>query len=130
MSLPGHAIRRSIQYSGQFAIGCEDRCCDTGKIVVARKKVLAPVHDDRPFEMRCGAKAVGAANTFLPNGSGTNARCVRSIAEARIGYDVEQQAIRVRKGNHEIGTCDLLMQRVHLSEREAANKRTTLLLLA
>src|SRR5258706_1307518 len=80
--------------------------------------------------MRCGGKAVGAANPFLPNGTWTDARCVRSVAEARVGYYVEQQAIRVRKGNQEIGTGDLLMQRVHLSEREATDQRTTLLLLA
>ena len=95
MGLPGQAIRRSIQYSGQLAIGREDRRGDAGEIVVARKKVLAPMHDDRPFEMRCGAKAVGAANTFRPNGAGPDARGVRSVAEARVGYDVEQQAFGV-----------------------------------
>ena len=34
VSLPGHAIRRSIQYSGQFAVGRKDRCCNAGEIVV------------------------------------------------------------------------------------------------
>src|SRR6202040_1521991 len=58
MSLPGHTIRRSIQYSGQLAIGREDWRCDAGKIVVARKKMLAPVHDDRSFEIRRGTKDV------------------------------------------------------------------------
>ena len=57
VSLPRHAVRRSIQYSGQFAIGRKDGRCDAGQIVVARKKVLAPVHHDRSFEMRRGAKA-------------------------------------------------------------------------
>src|SRR5258706_6733012 len=129
VSLPGHAIRRSIQYPGQYAVRREDRRCDASKIVVARKKVLAPVHDDRSFQMRRGAKAVGTANTFRPDSTWPNACCVRSVAEARVGYYVEQQAIRVRKGNHEIGAGDLLMQRVHLSEREASNQRTTLLFL-
>ena len=55
---------------------------------------------------------------------------ILSFVEARIGYDVEEQAIRVREGNHEIGAGDLLMQRVHLGEREAADERTTLLFLA
>ncbi len=118
------------RYSRQFAVGCEDRRCDAGKIIVARKKVLAPVHDDRSLEMRRGAKAVGAANTFRPNSTRPNARCVRGVAEARVGYYVEQQAICVRKGDHEVGAGDLLMQRVHLSERETTDERTTLLLLA
>src|SRR6266851_612059 len=130
VSLPGHAIRRSIQYSGQLAIGREDRRCDAGEIVVARKKVLAPVHDNRALEMCRGAKAVGAANAFRPNSTRPDARRVRSVAEARVGYYVEQQSICVRKRNHEIGTGDLLMQRVHLSEREATDQRTTLLFLA
>ena len=92
--------------------------------------MIAAVHDDRSFQMRCGAKAVGAAKTFCPDSTRLNARCVRSVAEARIGYDVEQQAIRVRERNHEIGAGDLLMQRVHLGERKATDQRTTLLLLA
>ena len=130
VSLPGHAIRRSIQYSGQFAIRPKDRRCDAGEIVVARKKVLAPMHDDRSFEMRRGAKAVGTANTLRPHSTRPDARCVRSVAETRVGYYVKQQAIRVRKGDHEIGSGDLLMQRVHLGEREATDQRTTLLFLA
>ncbi len=129
MRLPGHAIRGSVQYSGQRAIGCEYWCRDAGEIVVARKKVLAPMHNDRSFEMRRSAKAVGTANMFRPNSAGPDACRVGSVAEARVGYYVEQQAIRVRKGNHEIGAGDLLMQRVHLSEREASNQRTTLLFL-
>jgi len=76
------------------------------------------------------AEAVGAANTLRPDGTRSNARCVRSVAEARVGYYVEQQAICVRKGDHEIGAGDLLMQRVHLGKREATDERTTLLLLA
>ena len=104
--------------------------CDTGEIVVAGKEMVAPVHDNRAFEMRRRAEAVGAANTLRPDGTRSNARCVRSVAEARVGYYVEQQAICVRKGDHEIGAGDLLMQRVHLSEREAADERTALLLLA
>src|SRR5258707_7270251 len=89
VSLPGHAIRRSIQYSGQFAIRPEDRRCDAGEIVVARKKVLAPMDDDRSFEMRRGAKAVGTANTFRPHSTWPDARCVRGVAEARVGYYVK-----------------------------------------
>ena len=88
------------------------------------------MHDNRSFEVRSGAKAVGPANTFRPNRTWPNARCVRSVAEARVGNYVEQQAIRARKGNHKIGAGNLLVQRVHLGEREAADKRTTLLLLA
>ena len=76
MRLPGHAIRRSIQYSGQLAIGREDRRRDAGEIVVARKKMLAPVHDDGSFEMCRGAEAVGAANTFRPDRTRSDARCV------------------------------------------------------
>ena len=130
MRLPGHAIRRRIQYSGQFAIGREDRRRDAGEIVVARKEVIAPMHDDRPLEMRRGAKAVGAADTLRPDSAGPDARCVRSIAEARVGDDVEQQTVGVGKGDHEIGAGDLLMQRVHLSQRETPHQRTTLLFLA
>jgi len=122
VSLPGHAIRRSIQYSGQFPVGREDRRCDAGKIIVARKKVLAPMNDDRAFQVRRGAETIGAAKTFRPNRTWPDARRVRSVAEARIGYDVEQQAVRVRKGDHEIGAGDLLMQRVHLSECEATDE--------
>src|SRR5262249_21121103 len=102
--------------------GCEDRSRNAGKIVVARKKVLTSVHDDCALEMRSGAKAVGAADAFLPDRTWPNARRVRRFAEARVGYDIKQQAIGIRKGNHEIGAGDLLMQRVHLGEREAADK--------
>jgi len=92
--------------------------------------VLAPVHDNGSFKMRRGAKSVGTADTFRPNCPWSDARRVRSIAEARVRNDVEQQAFRVGKGNHEIGAGDLLMQRVHFGKREATNQRTTLLFLA
>ena len=76
VSLPGHAIRRSIQYSGKLAVGREDRRCNAGKIVVARKKVLASVHDDRSFQVCGGAETIGAAKTFRPDRTWPNACCV------------------------------------------------------
>ena len=84
VSLPGHAVRRSVQYSGQFAVGREDRRCDAGQIVVARKKVLTSVHDDRSFKVHCRAKPVGTADSLCPDSTWPNACCVRSVAEARV----------------------------------------------
>src|SRR6201991_3902575 len=92
--------------------------------------MLAPMHDDRPLEIGGGAETVGAANIFRPYGSRTDAGCIRSITETGIGYDIEQQAVGICKSDHEIGAGNLLMQGVHFSERKAAHKRTTLLLLA
>ena len=51
VSLPGHAIRRSIQLFPSIDRRAQRSGCGAGEIVVARKKMLAPMHDDRSLEM-------------------------------------------------------------------------------
>src|SRR5882724_3051796 len=92
--------------------------------------MLASMHDDGSLEIGGRAKSVGAADIFRPDGARANAGRVRRIAEAGVGYDIEQKSFGGRKSDHEIGAGDLLMQRVHLGKRKAAHERVALLFLA
>jgi hypothetical protein len=71
--------------------------------LVAMAAVFSSMYDNGSFEISGRAESVGAADILCPNRSRANASRVRCVAEAGVGYDVEQQSFRGGKGDHEIG---------------------------
>ena len=85
--------------------------------------MLATVHHDLTFQERCRAKPVGAAECFRPHRARTKACRTRRVIETAVGHEVEQHAVRRREGDHEVGAGNLLVQRVHLGQGQAADQR-------
>ena len=130
VGLARDAIGGRIENAGQRPVRGEDRRSRAGERPKARKKMFAAMHDDRAFDERHGADAIGAAMRLRPDTAGADGLGVRRIGETLVGDHIEQKAFGRGEGDEEIRAGDLLMQRLHFGQRQTAHEDMLLLLRA
>ncbi len=84
--------------------------------------MLAAVNRRGRLDGKGQSQRVGAPRAFKPNAAGDDVAPRRAVGEDLIAQRVEHDALRVGERDHEIRPRDLGMKRLHLGQREAAQR--------
>jgi hypothetical protein len=82
----------------------------------------------RALEEGDGSDPIRAATHLRPKAAWTDILGLGCICETLIGHHIEQEPLGRRESDKEICPGDLVMQRLHFRQRQAAKQDTLLLL--
>ena len=126
--LAGDAVRRSINDTGRSTVRRKYGAGGASQRTKSREIVLAAVDDDRTLEEGDCSDAIRAAMRFRPKAARTDIFGLGCICETLISHYIEQEPPGRRESDKEICTGNLVVQRLHFRQRQAAKQDALLLL--
>ena len=120
--LAGLVEHRGVDQPGDAAGRVEDRHRHAGEVGVAGEVVLGAADRDRRSFAHGEAERVGAALLLAPDAAWQDRAPGGALGEAPVAHRVEDDAVEVGEGDHEVRAGDLRVQELHLGEGEATEE--------